>query len=777
MEKQQEKQLEKQIDVIGGVSPRGLLQCNDPDQTILEFIKAQGIVGNHGKRVIGAQIGGALGRLVFGEVIAVTAVGHLADLESSHLFLITEPYCPVDHGRFMAKFVLREVRIESAAVRATLEWLEGIAQGKSQENSGLNPGHHWSSQPTWQSGGGGDLVSRMRLLKSQLETHGTVAEVRLGQLIETLVMTFKPTFEAHLHQKHCQASICRGLFDAQCVNACPAGVHIPGYIALMKLGRNREAYQLMRQTNPLSLVCGKICARPCEDRCRRGEIEGTVGVRALQRYVSEVALKQKAEAGAEAGANASSKASASAGAGASGSAGASTGAEASASANANKNENENTKENADENETTSDIKHQLAISQKKESKRDFNGKTIAVIGAGPGGLSTAYFLQRSGYQVHIYESRELPGGMLTSGVPAYRMPTMDLMGEVQTIIDLGVEIHYGCHIGRHKEFDQLVDQHDAVVVAVGASKGNQMPGWMTSKTDTAVDFLKAIREGHLTSCREDVVVIGGGDVAMDAARSAVRLGATRVRVVSLESEDQMPASSEEKYFAKQEGIEFVSGYGLSTVTEIEAEDREAKIREAKMLDGKVKGMDNRVGSLELVLAACEAVYDLNGRFAPVMDPSKSQVLTTQGLILAIGQTPDVSFTKGKLGDARGFIRVQNHTGRTAVPKVYAVGDVVRPGIAIQAIADAKRIAEAIDTGLGGMGLYVGEPIAIPDGQLSETTWDDAQIYEPHTTGICLEAPFSEKTQTFSKESAIYEASRCMRCDRNSKQPLMVRPAR
>ncbi len=746
IEKQIDKHIEKQIDVIGGVSPRGLLQCNNPDQTILEFIKAQGIGVTSSKGIIGAQIGGALGRLVFGEAMAVTAVGHLADLESSHLFLITEPYCPVDHGRFMAKFVLREVRIDSAAVRATLQWLEGIAQGKSQENSGLNPGHNWSSQPMWQSGGGGDLVSRMRLLKSQLETEGTVAEVRLGQLIETLVMTFKPTFEAHLHQKYCQASICRGLFDAQCVNACPAGVHIPGYIALMKLGRESEAYQLMRQTNPLSLVCGKICARPCEDRCRRGEIEGTVGVRALQRYVSEVALKQNA--GAEASANASA--------------------------------NENTDENENENEN--DIKHQLAISQNKESKRDFNGKTIAVIGAGPGGLSTAYFLQRSGYQVHIYESRELPGGMLTSRVPAYRMPTVDLMGEVQTIIDLGVEIHYGCHIGRHKEFDQLVDQHDAVVVAVGASKGNQVTGWMTSKTDTAVDFLKAIREGHLTSCREDVVVIGGGDVAMDAARSAVRLGATRVRVVSLESEDQMPASSEEKYFAKQEGIEFVSGYGLSSVREIEAEageaeDREAKIREAKMQDGKVEEMDKRVGSLELVLAACESVYDLNGRFAPVMDPNKTQVLTTQGLILAIGQTPDVSFTQGKLGDARGFINVQNQTGRTAVPKVYAVGDVVRPGIAIQAIADAKRIAEAIDTGLGGMGLYLGEPIAIPDGQLSETTWDDAQIHEPHTTGICLEAPFSEKTQTFSKESAIYEASRCMRCDRNSKQPLMVRPAR
>lgn len=694
MENQTRKQSGNQclIDVIGGVSPRGPLQYKDPDQTILAFIKAHSIGVTSGKRIIGAQVGGALGRLVFGEAMAVTQVGHLTDSESSHLFLITEPYCPVDHGRFMAKFVLREVRIDSAAVRAALEWLEGIAQGKGHENNGSNSGYSWSGQTMWQSGGGGDLVSRMRFIKGQLEDSGTVAEIRLAQLIESLVIKFKSTFEAHLHQKHCQASICRGLFDAQCVNACPAGVHIPGYIALMKLGRDSEAYQLMRQTNPLSLVCGKICARPCEDRCRRGEIEGTVGVRALQRYVSETALKIRGK-----------------------------------------------EEDA-----------------RIESKRAFNGKTVGVIGAGPAGLSTAYFLQRSGYQVHIYESGDLPGGMLTSGVPAYRMPTVDLMGEVQTIIDLGVEIHYGCRIGRHKDFDQLIDQHDALVVAVGAAKGNANGAWMSQKTDTAVDFLRDIRQGHLTTCQEDVVVVGGGDVAMDAARSAVRLGATRVRVVSLETEDQMPASREEKFFAKQEGIEFVSGYGLSRVREIE---------------------DRAEGSLELVLAACQSVFDLNGRFAPVMDPSKTQVLEAQRLILAIGQSPDVSFTQGKLGDARGFIAVQNQTGRTAVPKVYAVGDVVRPGIAIQAIADAKRIAKAIDAGLGGMGLYLGEPIAIPDGQLSETTWDDAQIHEPHSTGIGIEAPFSEITQTFSKESAIYEASRCMRCDRNSKQPLMVRPAR
>ncbi len=640
------------FNIIGDLTENKISEI-DISKSPLDILAQLNIGMRNNSKIIGVQIGGALGDIAFGNQMLEPIENRLNDKTADYIMFIGEQFCPVDYLRFLSRFLIREVRIESDQARYLNSCIEDITLKETKHNS----------------------IDRLKQALAQLSN--TYAEIRVSELYYQIIDRFEEVILEHINDKFCATSICRTLFIAQCVNACPAHVHIPGYVALMKQGKEETAYHLMRKTNPLSLICGKICARPCEQRCRRKEIENTVGVRALQKYISLNAL------------------------------------------------------------TNGNF---------VEDKAEPNGKTIGIIGAGPAGLTAAYFLQRTGYQVEVYEQLEKAGGMLASCVPSYRMPDGDLDLEISSIVALGVNIHYRCAVGKDITIGKLKAKHDAVIIAIGAQFGRELKSLSSENTVTAVDFLKDVRINGKKDVPENVVVLGGGDVAIDSARTAVRLGAKSVTVVSLETFEQMPANYEEKDFAIKENIKFEDGYSIKEFN------------------------DNGVS-----LVKCHAVTDLDGRFAPILSDQVSKQIKADFLITAVGQRSDLSLLPDDINIKNGLIQVDKTSFETSCKGIYAVGDVVKNGIAIRAIAEGKSVAEKVDEDLRGVGLYVGEPIEIPEMPLSIKTWDDEICQEKNLSPASLKDNFEELVQPFNQNEALYEANRCMRCDRNSIQPLWIRP--
>jgi len=611
--------------------------------TIKELLEgyAGGIKNN--KQIKLAQIGGALGVLIDGNEIG-NELGQYQDfLDKKMIMFFGEIFCPVDYLRFITRYAIRELRVDTPLLRQLNNTIEMIAQGKSDTLEAL-----YSSTDTGSTG----------------EVEGDILKI-----FKYIVDNFEDDFIQHVRYKKCKHGICRGLFISQCVNACPADVHVPGYIELMKKGDMENAYHLMRKNNPLSFVCGKICARPCEERCRRGEIESTVGVRALKHYASDVVSK---------------------------------------------------------------------MDSFEEDKMPYNGKTVAIIGAGPAGLSSAYFLARSGYAITIYEANEVVGGMLATGIPEFRLEQSVIDHEVELIKNLGVKILTKTKVGVDISFDEIEKNNDALLIATGLQRGVKL-GPDSEQIETAIDFLKAVKVNKREGVGQSVVVIGGGDVAIDTARTAVRLGAKKVTIVSLESKNEMPASVEEIEEALEEDIRIINN---------------ASIHEYMLVDNQLTG---------IVLKECLSIVDTEGRFNPTYDESHLRTLNADHILYAIGQKADNRCFENK-------VDIRHKSILTSNEKVFAAGDVIEAGIAIKAIAEARDASALIDEYLGGDGLYLGEEIAIPESPLNCQSWDIEQSVEEKNNGL----GFNAIKMVFDEETAQKEASRCMRCDRNSTKPLFLR---
>lgn len=610
------------------------LNIKNPINDILEANNIQ-------KNIIGIQVGGVLGNFVFRKNFDLPLENFLDKNSKNFLLVIEDTFCPVDYIRFLTRFIIRELKIDSVEIRKLNIWIENIAQGKSSIL---------------------DLKEYKDILETLTLPH---LKISLLEILNILIDNFNDIFIEHIEDKKCKNGICRTLISAQCINACPAEVNIPGYISLMKNNEIEKAYLLMRKTNPLSLICGKVCARPCEDKCRRKEIEKTVGVRALQRYISEVTLDKN-------------------------------------NIIENKAENKNIK--------------------------------IAIIGAGPAGLSTAYFLQRTGYQVDIYEALSNPGGILGNCIPDYRITLTDIQKEVKTITDLGVNIHYNCKIGKDIMLDSLKEKYQSIVVATGAWIGKKLPSIEDDNIVPAIDFLKEVKIEKKYKKLKKVVIVGGGDVAMDSARTSIRLGAEEVTLVSLEAFDDMPASKEEKEFALKENIKFISGFGLEKIIK-----------------------NNDIFNLELI--KCLRTTDSKGNFNPIFSKDENKEILANHIILAIGQKPDLS-----------FLEIEDKSNEN----IYFVGDVIKQGVAIEAIAQAKKVSFLIDKKLGGTGLFLGDNIDIPAEQISIKLWNYENVEENILNKEELNNNFEEIIETYSNSSACIEAKRCMRCDLNSNKPLYLR---
>ncbi len=464
---------------------------------------------------------------------------------------------------------------------------------------------------------------------------------------------------------------------APCKAACPAGIHVQGYVALIAQGKFTEALALIREAIPFPAVCGRVCHHPCEAACRRGEHDQPIAIQHLKRFVSDSVLRP-----------------------------------------------------------TSSVKRQTSNVKNK----------VAVVGSGPAGLTAAYFLAREGYPVTVFEALPVAGGMMAVGIPDYRLPRDVLQGEIEAIEDLGVEIRTSTAIGPNGDLslDDLRREYDAVFVAVGAhgSRRLNVAGEDLAGVLHGVDFLREVGLGHEVTVGEKVLVIGGGDVAIDSAMVARRVGGQQVTILYRRSREEMPAHLWEIEEAEEEGIAFRF---LATPT-------------------RVLGANGRVTSLECVRMEL-GEPDESGRRRPVLIPGSEFVIEADTVIVAIGQVLGVGSWKLKAGN---WIAADPLTLATDVPGVFAGGDAVTgPATVIEAIAAGKRAAESITRYLRGENLATKRTLWPPD--ISEVEYYTPPVVEPETRAqmpklpLTRRADFTEINLGFGEKEAIAEAQRCLSC--------------
>lgn len=519
-----------------------------------------------------------------------------------------------------------------------------------------------------------------------------------------------------------------------CQTACPVHTSAQGYINDIADGNNEQAYIRARQPNPLASTCGRVCNAPCETACRRGKFDAPVAIRALKRFASERYGVEAKTCLPPVRAWGSSGIGLLAGSGT---------------------KNANTAESFN---VLSQLKNRYKLSS--------NGIKIAVVGAGPAGLTAAHDLALLGYLVTIYEAAPAPGGMLLLGVPAYRLPRDLVRVEIEEIIDVGVELICSKRLGRDFTLDSLRREgYHAIFLAIGAHKDQdpKLEGLDLDGVVGAVDFLLNVNMGYRVRLGEKVAVIGGGNVAVDAARSAVRfgdeatldssraalrLGARDVSIVYRRSREEMPAKASEVEETEREGIHF---------TFLAAPNR-------------VLGKDGSVCGLE-----CRRVVlgdpDASGRRKPVALPGSEFTIDVSSVILAVGQTPDLSFLNegdGVRATPSGTIEVYPATLATTASGVFAGGDVAfGPRIIIEAVRDGHKAARSIHQYVQGMPLRArcrGWMVPISFEELDSFGRLDIPLREPPTLPLDRRTGIAEVELGYTPEVAREQSWRCLRCN-------------
>jgi NADH-quinone oxidoreductase subunit F len=510
----------------------------------------------------------------------------------------------------------------------------------------------------------------------------------LGQTSSNPVLStlryFRDEYEKHIIQKRCKAGVCENLFMALCENSCPLHMNIPGYLQLLKEQRIEEAFELTLRDNPLPGTVGRICYFHCMMRCRRDMLDEPVSQGEIHRYLADTMYKMGKE---------------------------------------------------------KEIYQQLI-----REKLSPTGKNVAIIGAGPAGLTAAYFLVRLGHNVTVYDSHPKAGGILQYGIPAYRLPKDGLNKELELFKKLGVHFMFNTKIGTDITMKALQKANDIVFIAVGAQKDVEMeiPGRTLKGVMQGYEFLEEFALGKKLPIGKRVVVVGAGNVAIDAARSCLRLGAD-VTVVYRRDRDEMPANEHEIKDAMDENIRFMF---------MSAPHR---------IIGDVKG---RVTGLEVRKMRFDGL-DATGRKRPI-ETGETAIVECSSIILAIGEKVD--FEPGKeIGlefRKNGAIRAVQPHYQTSVPKVYAGGDAVTgPATVSEAMGIARAAAEAIDFQLMKEHRFhfLFRDFKYKDEVIAEP--DVARKIEPKKLAAKERiASFQEVLAGYSGEQALQEAVRCLRCD-------------
>lgn len=482
---------------------------------------------------------------------------------------------------------------------------------------------------------------------------------------------------------------CYDTGTAPCKTACPAHIGIQGYLQLAKEGRYEDALALIKKDNPLPAVCGHVCNRRCEDACTRGTIDEAVAIDEVKRFIAE-----------------------------------------------------------------RDLNAETRFIPKKtipSLKGGFEEK-IAIIGAGPAGLSCAYFLALTGYKPTIFEKNAEPGGMLRYGIPSYKLEKNLLAAEIDVIRQLGVEIRCGVEIGKDVTIEDLREQgYKGFYAAIGCQRGRK-PGISGENAEgayTAVDFLRKAGAKESFALEGDVVVVGGGNVAIDAARISSRCTDAKISMFCLEAREKMPASNEEIEEALEEGIELNCGWGPKEVLEE---------------DGHVSGV---------VFKKCTRVFDAQGRFSPEYDENDTVTIPCRHVIFSVGQAIDWGHMLDNLHvelRPNGGALANKLTYQTSEPDIFVGGDVYTgPKFAIDAIAAGREGAVSLHR-------YVHEHCTLTIGRnrrdfieldkenIKVETYDSSSRQIPPKADIKEQAKtFRDLSQSLTEEQVKKETSRCLSC--------------
>jgi formate dehydrogenase beta subunit len=524
------------------------------------------------------------------------------------------------------------------------------------------------------------------------------------------------------------------------MEACPVMTDSGQYVQCIADGDYLSAFLVARSSNPLASICGRICAAPCEDACRRNWIDEAVMIRPLKRFVTERFGVESSSPG--------------------------------------------TFRELLRGREDPGCSRPSHLSQLAGRQEEGKGKKVAVVGSGPAGLGCAHDLALLGYDVTVFEALDQPGGMLRYGIPEYRLPRGVIDREVAAIEKLGARFRYRTPLTPELDLEALRNEgFEAFFLSVGAMRGRdlEVAGHELDGVIKAVDYLLNLNQGYRVDLGDRVVVIGGGSVAMDAARTAVRKfyepmdeieataeaaatqpaldaargalrgGATEVHVVSLESLAELPAAQtvqgrDELNEALEEGVELHPSWGPKRF----------------LGEGRVEGVE---------LVACTRVFDAEGRFSPEFDDSTTLRLEADSLILAIGQQPDLSFLKEEDGvelTRGGTIRIDPKTLATTAPGVYSGGDVAfGPRIAIEAVANGKKAARSIHEYLSGgestSRLEVEVHRIPPDSYKMFPGYEKRERSLPQTVDIGRRTGITEVEEVFDEEQARAQAERCLVC--------------
>lgn len=482
---------------------------------------------------------------------------------------------------------------------------------------------------------------------------------------------------------------CYDTGTAPCKTACPAHIGIQGYLQLAKEGRYEDALALIKKDNPLPAVCGHVCNRRCEDVCTRGTIDEAVAIDEVKRFIAE----------------------------------------------------------RDLNAETRFIPKKTIPSLKGGFK-----EKIAIIGAGPAGLSCAYFLALTGYKPTIFEKNAEPGGMLRYGIPSYKLEKDLLAAEIDVIRQLGVEIRCGVEVGKDVTIEDLREQgYKGFYAAIGCQRGRKpgISGENAEAAYTAVDFLRKAGGSESFLLEGDVVVVGGGNVAIDAARVSSRCTDAKISMFCLETREKMPASNEEIEEALEEGIELNCGWGPKEILEE---------------DGHVRGV---------VFKKCTRVFDAQGRFSPEYDENDTVTVPCRHVIFSVGQAIDWGHMLDNLHvelRPNGGALANKLTYQTSEPDIFVGGDVYTgPKFAIDAIAAGREGAVSLHR-------YVHENCTLTIGRnrrdfieldkenIKVETYDSSSRQIPPKADVKEQAKtFRDLSQSLSEEQVKKETSRCLSC--------------
>jgi NADH-quinone oxidoreductase subunit F len=586
-----------------------------------------------------------------------------AVMGSGGMIVADETTCMVEFSKYFMRFVTEEscgkcppCRIGSTRM---LEILERITAGNGKPE---------------------DVVEIRRIAEGMQQ--GSLCG--LGQLAPAPVLSalrhFEEEFWAHIHEARCPAASCQMLVRSPCVSACPAGVDVPAYLALVAQGRYAEGLAIHRESNPFPLICGRVCPAFCERRCRRGQIDESISIRQVKRFMSD---------------------------------------------------------------------SQFSVPWTPPRHKPLKGIKVAVIGSGPCGLTAALRLAQNGYQVTVLERMPDPGGMMTYGIPAYRLPREALFNEIDHIRRAGVEIRCNMELGVDFTIKGLQnDGYKAIVLALGAHQSRSLgvPGENKAGVYHGVQMLRDIQLGKIPDLSgKRVVVVGAGDTAMDAARSALRLGAKDVQIVYRRDREQVPAQDAEFRATEEEGVKM------------------------NLLSNPVLILGDREVSGVRLQRQTLGDFDSSGRRRPVPIKGSEYDMPCDLLVPAIGQITWVD------DESVGMHRKDSFSVGKAfeidLPGVFAAGDAVSgPATVVQAVAHGNHVAAAVDLWItsGKLDGVYCRPVGHDIPQLFNLD-DYANARRPHEEELSPDEridrqDFAEVERCLGEKTIQEECKRCLRCD-------------